>query len=90
MGAATIVTLVGVALVVVALAAYLTIIAYTLNRVSFTLGTILIGVRAIEERCVPLDGLVKGILGEVDAIDKALSGTVSRATGRSQRARAGR
>ncbi|MBA2437173.1 MAG: hypothetical protein H0V52_02335, partial [Acidimicrobiia bacterium] len=47
MGAATIVTLIGVFLVVAALAGYLITIAATLRDVSFTLGTVIIGVRAI-------------------------------------------
>lgn len=80
MGAATIVTLIGVAIIVVALAAYLTVIAYTLYRVSFTLGTILIGVRSIAHQTEPVSEVVLGIISEVEAIDHALEVLVGTAT----------
>jgi hypothetical protein len=72
MSAAAMVTLIGVAIIVVALAAYLTVIAYVLNRVSFKLGTILIGVRSIANQTEPVGEVVGAILGEVEIIDDAL------------------
>ena len=71
MGAATIGTLVGVAVLVAALAAYLITIAWVLNRVSFRLGTVLIGVRAIVAQTDPVPKYVGIILNDVMAIDQA-------------------
>ncbi len=73
MGAETIVTLIGVAVIVGALAAYLIMIAYSLNKVSFTLGTVLIGVRAIAARCEPLREVIGSIGNDVATVEKALS-----------------
>lgn len=78
MGAATIVTLVGVFLIVAALAGYLITIAATLRDVSFTLGTVLIGVRAIANQTGPLRGVVDDIVGDVVGIDTALKGLLSK------------
>lgn len=75
-----IVTLIGVALLVGALVLYLTLIAYHLTKVVFTLGTVVIGVRAIENQTRALDGVVGNIAGEVTAIDDALRGLVEYAT----------
>lgn len=77
MGAATIVTLIGVFLVVAALAIYLIIIALTLRDVSFTLGTIIIGVRAIVLQTNPVPTYVGTILSDVVAIDQAANQLLS-------------
>ena len=71
MGAATIGTLVGVAVIVAALAAYLITISWVLNRVSFRLGTVLIGVKAIVRQTDPVPKYVGIILNDVMAIDQA-------------------
>jgi hypothetical protein len=71
MGAATIVTLIGVFLAVAALAIYLIIIALILRDVSFTLGTVIIGVRAIVNQTNPVPTYVGTILSDVVAIDQA-------------------
>ena len=71
MGAATVVTLLGVAIIVAALALYLIIIAKTLNHVTFTLGTVLIGVKAIVAQTDPVPKYVGIILNDVVAIDQA-------------------
>ncbi len=71
MGAATVVTLGIVFLIVAVLAAYLITIAYTLYRVSFNLGTVLIGVRAIVAQVAPVPKYVGIILNDVMAIDQA-------------------
>ncbi len=71
MGLATVLTLVGVAIIVAALALYLIMIAWTLNRVSFRLGTVLIGVRAIVHQVEPVPKYVGIALNDVMAIDQA-------------------
>lgn len=76
-GAETIVTLIGVAVIVGALAAYLIIIAYSLNKVSYTLGTVLIGVRAIAARCEPLREVIGSIGNDVAAVEQAMAGLAS-------------
>ncbi len=72
-----IVTLVLVAVLVGAIAAYLIIIALTLKDVSFTLGTVLIGVRAIAYQCEPVGDVLSGIAGDVTAIEGALGDVVA-------------
>lgn len=77
MGPETIGTLVAVAVLVGAVATYLIIIAYTLNKVSYTLGTILIGVRAIENQTEPVGRYVATVLNDVLAIDQAATQLLS-------------
>ena len=74
---AAIVTLVLVFVLVAAIATYLIIIAYTLNNVSFTLGTILIGVRSIAYQTEPVGEVLGGIAGDVKAIEGALGDLVT-------------
>jgi len=71
MGAATVVTLLGVAIIVAAIALYLIVIASTLNHVSYTLGTVIIGVKAIVNQTDPVPKYVGIILNDVTAIDQA-------------------
>lgn len=66
--------LVGTGLMVLAVASYLVYIVYILQDVSFTLGTVLIGVRAIANQVEPVDQVVGGIAANVSAIDEALGG----------------
>jgi hypothetical protein len=66
--------LVGVAILVAALAIYLILIVWILWDVSFTLGTVLIGVRAISDQVEPVGDVVGGIAANVGAIDSALGG----------------
>ena len=73
MGPETVVTLIGVFLGVGAVAIYLIIIAYTLNKVSFTVGTVLIGVRAIASQTEPVGAVVSDILRQTEAIEHALA-----------------
>jgi len=77
MGAATVVTLIGVAVIVAAIAIYLIRICVILNHVSFTLGTVIIGVRAIAAACEPLAGVVRDIANNVSAIDEDLEALVT-------------
>ncbi len=78
MGLATIVTLIAVFVVVAALAGYLITIAAILKDVSFTVGTVLIGVQAIANQTAPLRSVVNDIVGDVVAMDSALKGVLSR------------
>jgi hypothetical protein len=77
MGAATVVTLLGVFVAVAAVALYLIVIAFTLNKVSFTVGTVLIGVRSIASQCEPLNGVISDIVKDIAAIERALGNLVS-------------
>jgi hypothetical protein len=63
-----------IAVVVLALAGYLITVAYILNKVTFKLGTILIGVRSIAEQTEPVEEVVTGIAEDVAAIEAALGG----------------
>jgi len=74
MGPETVVTLIGVFIIVAALAAYLIMIAYSLYKVSFTLGTVLIGVRAIAARCEPLREVIGSIGNDVATVEQAMAG----------------
>ncbi|MGH9177447.1 MAG: hypothetical protein ACRD0N_02675 [Acidimicrobiales bacterium] len=56
-----------------AVALYLIIIAYTLNKVSFTVGTVLIGVRSIAAQTEPVGSVVGDIYRGVQSIENALS-----------------
>ena len=71
MGLATILTLVGVAIIVAALALYLIMIAWILNRVSFRLGTVLIGIKAIVHQVEDVPRYVGILVNDVMAIDQA-------------------
>ena len=72
MGAATVVTLLGVGIIVAAIALYLINIVLILNHVSFTVGTVIIGVRAIAAACEPLAPVIRDIANNVSAIDENL------------------
>jgi hypothetical protein len=77
MGAATIVTLIGVAIIVAAIALYLINICLILNHVSFTVGTVIIGVKAIAQACEPLAPVIRDIANNVAAIDEDLEALVT-------------
>ena len=77
MGAATVVTLIGVAIIVAALALYLTKICFILNHVSFTVGTVIIGVKAIAQACEPLAPVIRDIANNISAIDEDLEALVT-------------
>ncbi len=86
-GLATIVTLVGVFVIVAALALYLITIAAILKHVSFTVGTVLIGVRAIANQCAPLGPVIRDILNDVRAIEDDLDSLLGGGGGRRAPAR---
>jgi hypothetical protein len=62
---------------IVAIAFYLILIAYVLYDVTFTLGTILIGVRSIAYQTEPVGEVLGGIYGDVKAIEDALGDLVA-------------
>jgi hypothetical protein len=76
LGAATVVTLVGVFAIVAALALYLITIAVILRDVSFTVGTVLIGVRSIAAQTAPLGPVVRDILNDIRGIEDDLGGVL--------------
>ncbi len=80
MRAEAVVTLIGVFLIVVALVLYLSIIAASLSKTQFALGTVVIGVNAIANQTQPLEGVVGSIARDVSAIDEALKDLVDAAT----------
>ena len=90
MGPETVVTLIGVFLAVAAVAVSLIIISYTLNKVSFMLGTILIGVRSIANQCQPIEPVVRDILRDVTAMEGALDRLVNRGNQPVRRSRTSR
>jgi len=77
MGAATVVTLIGVAIIVAAIALYLINISLILNHVSFTVGTVIIGVKAIAQACEPLAPVLRDIKNNISAIDEDLEALVT-------------
>lgn len=74
MGIESILTFVGVGAIVVVLALYLITVVVLLRHVSFTVGTVLVGVRAIAQQVQPIGPVVREIVSDVQAIDKALEG----------------
>ena len=72
MPAAAVVTLIGVAITVAALAFYLIRVALALKHVNFTLGTVIAGVRAIELATRPINPILGSIAGDLAATQKAL------------------
>ena len=82
MGPATVVTLIGVAIIVAAIALYLINICLILNHVSFTVGTVIIGVKAIAQACEPLAPVIRDIANNVASIDDDLEALVTGGEGR--------
>lgn len=73
-----IVTLIGVFLTVVALAVALTGVALMLRHVSFTLGTIIAGLRAIALQAQPLEEVLGDINRDLEASREALEGLLAK------------
>lgn len=80
MPAAAVVTLLGVALTVGALAFYLIRVALVLKHVNFTLGTVIAGVRAIEMATRPITPVLGSIHGDLTATQKALEDLLAKKT----------
>lgn len=77
MHAAAIVTLVLVGILIAALAVYLIVIIVALRKTSQTLGTVVLGVRAIAHRTEPLAAMIEQVADDVIAIDEALHSLAS-------------
>lgn len=73
MSAPAIVTLVGVGVLIAALAFYLIRVAVLLRRVIDTLGKVTFGVRAIAHRTEPVNEIVAGIGEDVATMEQALT-----------------
>lgn len=78
MEAAGYVTLVGVAVVVAALAFYLIRVALLLKHVNFTLGTVIAGVRAIALATEPVGPVLGDIARDLTATRGALEGLLAK------------
>ena len=70
---------IGLAVAVLVIASYLIIVAWMLNDVSFTVGTVLVGVRSIALQVQPLGPVVRDIVRDIQTIDDALLGLVEQA-----------
>jgi cobalamin biosynthesis protein CobD/CbiB len=82
MPAAAIVTLVLAAILVLALAFYLTWVILLLHKIEDTLGKVTFGVRAIAHRTGPINPAVQEMNGNLHAVAEALEGIVAKATDR--------
>lgn len=71
MSIASIVLFVGIAIAVAVIALYLITVAWILNRVTFTLGTVIVGVKSICKQVEVVPKYVGIILNDVLAIDQA-------------------
>ncbi len=72
MGIESILLFIGIAAIVVVLALYLITVVVMLRHVSFTVGTVLVGVRAIAAQCAPIGGVVRDIVRDIQAIEEDL------------------
>lgn len=79
MGIESILLFVGLAVAVATIALYLIVVAWMLKDVSFTVGTVLVGVRSIALQVQPIGPVVRDIVRDIQTIDDALLGLVERA-----------
>ena len=79
MGIESILLFIGLAVAVATIALYLIVVAYMLNEVSFNVGTVLVGVRAIAAQTAPIGNVLRDIVRDVQTIDEALEGLVVQA-----------
>jgi hypothetical protein len=70
---------IGLAVAVAAIALYLIIVTVMLNQVSFNVGTVLVGVRAIAHQTAPIGAVLKDMVRDVQDIEQALDGLVLQA-----------
>jgi hypothetical protein len=78
-GIESILLFVGLAVAVATIALYLIVVAWMLRDVSFTVGTVLVGVRAIALQVQPIGPVVRDIVRDIQTIDDALLGLVEQA-----------
>ena len=67
---------IGLAVAVAVIALYLIIVTVLLNHVSFTVGTVLIGVRSIAQQTAPIGAVLQDMVRDVQDIEKSLDGLV--------------
>lgn len=73
-----ILTLVAVALLIVALAAYLLVALFLLRKTLFTLGTINVGLRSIALRVEPLEPVLAEINSDLSGVRDALTDVLNK------------
>lgn len=79
MGIEAILLFVGLAVAVAAIALYLIVVTYMLNDVSFTVGTVLVGVRSIAHAVKPIGPVVKSIESDISFVATALDNLMEQA-----------
>ena len=79
MGIESILLFIGLAVAVATIALYLIVVAAMLRDVSFTVGTVLVGVRSIALQTQPIGSVLRDIVRDVQQIDDALEGLLVRA-----------
>ncbi len=79
MGIESILLFVGLAVAVATIALYLIVVAAMLRDVSFTVGTVLVGVRSIAHQTQPIGSVLRDIVRDVQAIDEDLDGLLAQA-----------
>ena len=79
MGIESILLFVGLAVAVATIALYLIVVAWMLKDVSFTVGTVLVGVRSIALQVQPIGPVVRDIVRDIQTVDDALLGLVEEA-----------
>ena len=67
---------VGVAIIAGAIALYLIVVAAMLNHVSFTVGTVLVGVRSIAHQTAPIGAVIKDMARDVADVESSLDALV--------------
>jgi hypothetical protein len=78
-GIESILLFIGLAVAVATIALYLIVVAAMLRDVSFTVGTVLVGVRSIALQTQPIGSVLRDIVRDVQTIDDALDGLLVRA-----------
>lgn len=79
MGIESILLFIGLAVAVATIALYLIVVAAMLRDVSFTVGTVLVGVRSIALQTQPIGSVLRDIVRDVQTIDDALEGLLIQA-----------
>ncbi len=79
MGIESILLFIGIAIIVAVLAIYLITVASMLTHVSFTVGTILVGVRSIAHQTGPIGGVLREIVNEIQGIEEDLDALLASA-----------
>jgi len=75
---AAVITIIGAALTVLVLAAYLISIVLVLWRVNARLRSVVVGLQVVNERTEPIGSIVGGINSDLSRVDDALRGVLGR------------